>query len=239
MIRIRHWAATAFACLALTGSAVGPVHAADGPGTGTAPAAGTAPIDDAYLRAGHQGNLTEIAAGQDAQRHAVSACVKSAAATLIRDHTRLDESTRALAGKLGVDLPAAPTVEQQDMLRTLESKAGSGAYDATWLDAMTSAHQKTLARIDNQISTGKVAEVTAAARASRPVVASHLAMVRGGGCHDTATPSAIHAGDGGQAAALAAEVPIAVAVPALAIGGVLVAGVAFWAAALIRRNDSR
>ncbi|MGI5482716.1 DUF4142 domain-containing protein [Streptomyces lavendofoliae] len=237
MTRTHRWAATAFACLALTGIAAGPALA-------SAPADGATtslPTDAAFLRASHQGNLTEIAAGKDAQKNATTSCVKHVGKVLVRDHTKLDADTRALADKQGVDLPAAPTKEQQDMLADVMSKAGTKAYDTAWLHSQAAAHQQTLARIDHQITHGKNAEVTAAAKAARPVVAMHLDMVRGGECHAAAAPKAIHAGNGGQVAAtsMAAGVPVALAVPAVAVGGVLVAGGAFWAASRMRRNDSR
>lgn len=76
-----------------------------------APQAVAAPVSDqdtAFVRAAHQGNLTEIAAGQDAQTHAASACVKEVGDVLVRDHTKLDADLKALAGKLGISLPAAP-----------------------------------------------------------------------------------------------------------------------------------
>ncbi|MEV3993068.1 DUF4142 domain-containing protein [Streptomyces sp. NPDC049837] len=238
MTRTHRWAATAFTCLALTGIAAGPALA-------TAPADGATtghPTDAGFLRASHQGNLTEIAAGKDAQKNATTACVKNVAKVLVRDHTKLDADTRALADKQGVDLPVAPSKEQQDTLAAIMAKAGTKAYDTAWLNAQAAAHEKTLARIDNQIANGKNAEVTAAAKAARPVVAMHLDMVRGGECrdHGAAKPKRIHAGNGGQAAtSLAADVPVVLAVPALAVGGVLVAGGAFWAASRIRRNDNR
>ncbi|WP_235023846.1 DUF4142 domain-containing protein [Streptomyces sp. WAC05374] len=236
MTRTHRWAATAFTCLALTGIAAGPALAA-------APADGATsghPTDAGFLRASHQGNLTEIAAGKDAQKNATTDCVKKVGKVLVRDHTKLDADTRALADKLGVDLPVAPSKEQQDTLAAVMAKAGTKAYDKAWLDAQAAAHEKTLARIDNQIANGHNAQVTAAAKAARPVVAMHLDMVRGGECHAASAPHAIHAGNGGQAATnLAADVPVVLAVPALAVGGVLVAGGAFWAASRIRRNDNR
>ncbi|MFG3494234.1 DUF4142 domain-containing protein [Streptomyces sp. NPDC047928] len=226
MIRTHTWAAAALTCLALSGIAAGPALAAD--------------TDNAFLRASHQGNLAEIAAAQDARKNATTTCVKTVAATLERDHKKLDADTRALADKLGVDLPVAPTAEQQQTLADVMAKAGTAAYDTAWLSTQAAAHEKTLGRIDTQIAKGDNAQVTAAAKAARPVVAGHLDMVRGGKCHaEAATPKKVHAGSGGQAATLAADVPVFLAVPAVAVGGVLVAGGAFWAASRMRRNDSR
>ncbi|WP_175410281.1 DUF4142 domain-containing protein [Streptomyces sp. TRM64462] len=231
VMRTHRWAATALTCLALTGIAAAPARAAD-----------DAMTDSAFLRAAHQGNMTEIAASRDARKNATTACVKRVAAVLERDHTRLDAATRALSDKLGVDLPVAPTAAQQRDLAGVMAKAGTRAYDTAWLDAQASAHTETLGRIDDRIARGGNAEVTAAAKAARPVVAGHLAMVRDGTCHSGAAdaPKRVHAGNGGQAAQQrpADEVPVFVAVPAVALGGALVAGGAFWMASRLRRNDT-
>ncbi|MCQ0022772.1 DUF4142 domain-containing protein [Streptomyces somaliensis DSM 40738] len=229
-MRTYRWAATALTCLTLSGIAAAPALAADAP-----------PTDHAFLRAAHQGNLTEIAAGRDAGKNATTACVKKVGAVLVRDHTKLDAAARALADKLGVDLPTAPSPEQQRVLASVMAKAGTGAYDAAWLKAQDAAHTKTLRMIDHQIAEGREASVTAAAKAARPVVAHHLSMVRGGTCHEDAAhvPNSIHAGNGGQAALADEGVPAFLAVPAMAVGGMLVAGAAFWAAGRIRRNDLR
>ncbi|GAA4919307.1 DUF4142 domain-containing protein [Streptomyces coeruleoprunus] len=235
LMRMHRWAGTALTCFALTGIPAGPAVAVDH-------------VDNAFLRASHQSNLAEIALSQDAKKNATTSCVKEVAAKLEADHRKLDADTKALSDKLGVDLPVAPTAEQQQTLADVMAKAKTPAYDAAWLKTQEAAHEKSLARIDGQIAEGRNAEITAAAKAARPVVAGHLEMVRGGTCHAGSTgigtgttgttPKRIHTGNGGQAE-LAADVPVFVTVPAVALGGVLVAAGAFWAAGRIRRNDPR
>ncbi|MEU0740785.1 DUF4142 domain-containing protein [Streptomyces sp. NPDC006134] len=163
-----------------------------------------APVGDQdvrFVKAAHQGNLAEIAAGQDAQKHATTACVKTVGAALVRDHGKLDSDLAALAAKLGIALPASPTAEQKRELAAVQAKAGSPAYDTAWLKAQDAAHTKTLALIDHELRAGGNAEVKAAARAARPVVAKHLDMVRSGTCHAAADAGMVKAGSGGQFAA--------------------------------------
>lgn len=178
--------------------------------------------DVRFVKAAHQGNLAEIAAGQDAQKHATTACVKSAGAVLVRDHRKLDADLTALAAKLGVALPASPSAEQKRTLAAVRAKAGSPAYDTAWLKAQDAAHTKTLALIDHELRAGRNAEVKAAARAARPVVAKHLDMVRGGTCHTARDAGMVKAGDGGHFAAGASS-PTSAAM-GLA-GGALLVGV--------------
>lgn len=238
-------AATAVAALALTGIALAPVPAlATDPDRAGSGRAGSGhelglPTDNAFLRAAHQANLAEIALNRDAREHADDACVKEVAVVMERDHGRLDADVRALSDRLGVDLPIAPTAHQQQALADVMERRGTSGYDAAWLRTQDVAHRVTLKAIDHQIARGTDREVTAAARAARPVVAGHLAMVRGGECRGVASPSAIRAGSGGQAAGQAPGVSAAVALPGVAVGGAVVAGAAFWMAARLRRRDLR
>lgn len=176
--------------------------------------------DVMFVKAAHQGNLAEIAAGQDAQKHATTTCVKTVGAVLVRDHGKLDADLKMLAHKVDIALPATPTEEQKQELAAVQAKAGSSAYDAAWLKTQDAAHTKTLALIDQELKAGHNAEVKAAARAARPVVAMHLDMVRGGTCHAGKDAGMVKAGTGGQFAA-AADNSLAVGAVSLLGGGIL------------------
>ncbi|MEU9145418.1 DUF4142 domain-containing protein [Streptomyces sp. NPDC048349] len=139
--------------------------------------------DTAFVQAAHQSNLAEIAAGQDAQKHALTSCVKEVGTKLVTDHQKLDADLKALADKSNLTLPTAPTAEQQQKLKAVQEKAGTAGYDAAWLSDQEAGHTKTLELIDQQIRAGTDDAVTSAAEKARPVVAMHLEMVRGGTCH--------------------------------------------------------
>ncbi|MEU8437559.1 DUF4142 domain-containing protein [Streptomyces sp. NPDC029216] len=141
--------------------------------------------DQKFVVTIHQGNLAEIAAGTDTQMNAQDSCVKDVGRTLVRDHTKLDTDVKALAEKLDISLPATPTTDQQQQLRDIQDKAGSGGYDTAWLKAQEESHAATLKMIDEEIEDGGDAQVVAAAQKARPVVEMHLHMVRGGTCHVT------------------------------------------------------
>lgn len=135
--------------------------------------------DDTFLRTVHQGNMAEIAAGKDAQRYAVSRCVRDVGKVLVRDHRELDDGVADLAHKLDVSLPRSVTSEQRDQLRDIRRKGHSRRYDRMWLKAQEAGHVAVLKLIDEEVKSGKDATVRAGAGAARPVVAKHLDMVRG------------------------------------------------------------
>ncbi|ARQ71297.1 DUF4142 domain-containing protein [Streptomyces marincola] len=160
-------------CLAV--APAGLAHAQDAGGTVSA-------ADETFAVGAHQSNLAEIAAGEDAEENATTECVRHVGAALVRDHTRLDRSLTALAERLGIPLPDAPTEEQRRQLEEVRTLAGTPEYDEAWLTVQAAAHEATLALIDEELETGTNAEVKAAAEAARPVVAAHLEMVEGGVC---------------------------------------------------------
>ncbi|MFD3911558.1 DUF4142 domain-containing protein [Streptomyces sp. NPDC058603] len=150
--------------------------------------AASAATDDApFLKAIHQGNLAEIAAGQSARKNATAACVKTVGATLVRDHRKLDVGVKALAKKLDVTLPSSPSAAQEKTMTALQGQVGTSAYNTTWLKTEAKSHEETLALIDREVSKGGNAEVKAAAKAARPVVARHLKLIRA--CEARVTPS--------------------------------------------------
>ncbi|MFF3342789.1 DUF4142 domain-containing protein [Streptomyces flavidovirens] len=204
-------------------------------------AGGVSAQDEMFLMQAHQGNLAEIAAGNDAQKHATTDCVKHVGTVLVRDHSKLDADVKMLAGKLNVTLPGSPSPEQRKELAAVQAKAGSPAYDAAWLTTQDAAHRKTLALIDQELKAGKNAEVKAAARSARPVVAMHLDMVRGGTCHAAKDARMVHAGSGGHLAAdtsLPAENSLATA-GFLSMAGGLAAGGSAWFWLTRRRSAER
>ena len=154
MIRTRALASCATAglltCLTLTGTAV-----ADGT---------SAQLTDAsFLQAVHQGNLAEIAAGLDAERHGHSGCVRDTARVLVRDHRRLDDGVRALATALHITLPAGPTAQQRAQLAAVIAKAATRGYDGAWLSLQAAGHEGVLKLIDAETTTSHNAKVIAAA----------------------------------------------------------------------------
>ncbi|MFJ6797343.1 DUF4142 domain-containing protein [Streptomyces sp. NPDC091268] len=152
-------------------------------GIATGPASGAPGQDAAYATAAHQGNLAEMAAGQDARAHASTDCVKEVGARLVKDHAKLDDELKTIATRLDISLPSGPTAAQQEQLKSVQAKAGSAAYDKAWLSAQESAHTATLKLIDKQLDQGRDTALVTAARKAQPIVQMHLDMVRGGSCH--------------------------------------------------------
>ena len=154
--------------------------------------------DATWLRAAHQGNLAEIAAGNAAQQQATTQEVKGLGAMFVQMHTQLDAGLTPVAQQLGIQLPSAPTAEQQAQLAAVQANSGR-AFDTAWIAQQIGSHSTTLAATQQELSAGSDPTVLAQARTATPVVQQHLAELRNV-AGQYGVPTSVPAGNGGQAA---------------------------------------
>ena len=124
-------------------------------------------------------NSIDIEMAKFAQTRTTNGAVKQFAATMITDHTAVNEQAAALAKKLGVT-PADNAVSQslEDGARqaraALEPLHGK-AFDRAYIDREVAYHQAVLDAIDKLlIPTTENADLKQLLTAVRPAVATHL-----------------------------------------------------------------
>ncbi|MCQ4079801.1 DUF4142 domain-containing protein [Streptomyces sp. RB6PN25] len=232
-------AVCAVLCLSGAGALQAPASAASRPEVSSSrmsPSQMSA-VDTQLLTAAHQGNLWEIATGQDARTDATTSCVKEVSAVFVRDHRTLDAGVAEAAKQVGLALPALQSPGQAQQRAALRTVAGKRSYDTQWLRAQYTAHVQTLALIDKELASGTSPVVKALAKGARPVVVQHTQMVLGGVCHGKAPAGSVNAGAAGSRLAAAAYGPQD-STAAAAFAGVLLGGSGVaWVAR--RRRSSR
>ncbi|MDI3330565.1 MAG: DUF4142 domain-containing protein [Micrococcus sp.] len=129
--------------------------------------------DATWMAAAHQSNLAEIAAGNAAREHGTTEAVQNMGFVLVEEHQTLDAELTAAAEQLGVELPAAPSAEQQAALKAVMAKKGE-AFDAAWIASQIEGHRMTLAAGREEIASGSDPTVIALAEEAGPIVQSHL-----------------------------------------------------------------
>jgi len=124
-------------------------------------------------------NSIDIDMAKFAQTRTTNGAVKQFAATMITDHTAVNEQAAALAKKLGVT-PADNAVSQsledgaKQARAALEPLHGK-AFDRAYIDREVAYHQAVLDAIDKLlIPTTENAELRQLLTAVRPAVATHL-----------------------------------------------------------------
>ena len=115
------------------------------------------------------GNEAEIENGKMAMKKAHGAEVKKIAARMVSDHTKMNNSLLAFAGKNGVRVTTG-TVKPQNI--------GEKDFDRAYLQMLEQAHQTDIADFERQAKTGGDTELRSWAARNLPGLKAHLAMTR-------------------------------------------------------------
>jgi putative membrane protein len=122
----------------------------------------------------------EIRPSQAAQQQAQNAQVKEYAQMMVTEHGMLEDSLRALTGRLGVT-PAPNAMSQQlrtqadSAMSALQGQTGAG-FDRAYMQWMVTSHQATLTALDTQLipAIQNPEMKTAVQQQVRPKVEQHL-----------------------------------------------------------------
>jgi putative membrane protein len=163
----------------LTAVVVGPrlAHAQQA-SPASSPAASAGALDAEWLRASIQGDRFEIAGGHLAQQRSASPGVKAFGAKLVADHTTSLNDAIALAQRLGLQVPEAPTPPQQWALQVLQTFRGA-AFDQQYVALEVADHQQDIEEAKTEIAEGATPEIRDAASTDLPVLQQHLALAQG------------------------------------------------------------
>jgi putative membrane protein len=145
--------------------------------TSRTPAAGSTATsgatDEQFIKKMANGGMMEVEAGKLASSRASNPQVKQFGQMMVKDHSKSNEKLKALAETRKVDLPKSPDGEKKAQKEKLEAHSGA-AFDAAYMDTMVTAHQQTVALLEDQIKNGKDATVRHYAQETLPTVRSHL-----------------------------------------------------------------
>jgi predicted outer membrane protein len=234
--------ATACAVLALT--ALSACSSSEPPAPGPAiPPTGSAPAEPApgggevsqeqraRFGAAHQGALALIALGGLGEQQGVSADVRSLGADVAANGRALDEQIRVIATEQGVVLGDQLGAEAQALVADLQARSGE-PFDQAWLRAVLDLEQQARDAANAVLASSEASEqAKAAARdALAQLDAAATRLEQAASAAGAATPDAVDAGSGGQAADGMPGGPAA-----LLGGGLALLGVAGW---LLRRRPT-
>ena len=147
-------------------------------------AAGTGTLNDAQIaHVAVTANAIDSTAGEMAKQNAESQAVKDFAATMVTDHTGVNQQALALATRLNVS-PEDNDVSQQlragadSALANLEGASGA-AFDRAYMDREVAFHQTVLDALDRTlIPAARNAELKQLLQDVRPAIAAHLERAR-------------------------------------------------------------
>ena len=122
-----------------------------------------------FITKAASGGAQEVANGNMAEKQAKSAEVKSIAARMVADHTRMNKELTALANRKGVKFDTGG-VRAQNL--------GSGDFDRLYLKWLEEVHKGDIADFERAAKSSDDSELKAWASKTLPTLKQHLAMVQ-------------------------------------------------------------
>ena len=95
----------------------------------------------AFLVKAADGGMAEVQAGKLGEEKATHNPVKKFAALMVKDHTAANNEIAALATKLNISLPQAPSEENMKKAAEMSGKNGK-EFDKDFMDMMVDDHKK-------------------------------------------------------------------------------------------------
>jgi putative membrane protein len=131
--------------------------------------------DEQYLQTAIEGDRFEIAGGRLAERKGSSAAVRAYGAKLVADHSASLADAAALARKLGIQVPVAPSPSMQWELQTVARFSGA-QFDASYADLEAKDHQQDISEAEDEVSKGTNRKIRRSAAEELPMLREHLAI---------------------------------------------------------------
>jgi putative membrane protein len=133
--------------------------------------------DKTFVKTAIKGGNAEIELGQLAEQKGNSADVKKFGRKMVKDHTKLGEQMKGVAGQIGVTPPTV--ISPMDKALEMKLKALSGDdFDQAYIKAMVKGHQQDLADFQKEATKGNSPAVKEAASQGEQVISSHLQMIQ-------------------------------------------------------------
>jgi putative membrane protein len=155
----------------------GLVVLAFGTGAERAHAATVSGLDEQYVKTSIQGDRFEIAGGKLALAKSQNATVRTLAARLVKDHTKSLKESLALAKRLGISAPKAPTPSMQWELKIVSTLSG-GAFDHWYSDLEVKDHVQDISEAADEAHSGVNGSVRSSAKQEIPTLRKHLKLSR-------------------------------------------------------------
>lgn len=123
-------------------------------------------------------NYFEIAAGEQAKTMGTAAAVKEFADMMVKDHTMMNDETKALAAKKNFTVPSMMGNDYMSKIDDMKKWVKGKEYDMKFADNMVEGHQKVLDELEKRARDTKDPEVKAWAEKGAAAVRMHIDKAR-------------------------------------------------------------
>ena len=134
--------------------------------------------DEQFVLAAADGGMLEVKLGELASKQATSAKCKDFGKKMIKDHTKVNDELKALAGKKQITIPARLTAAKQQQYDSLAALNGE-KFDMLYMNMMIASHEETIGLFQNEMNSGQDSDLKKWAGAKIPALKHHLEMAKG------------------------------------------------------------
>jgi putative membrane protein len=128
-----------------------------------------------FIKKAVEGNLSEVAMGQLAQRNGMSDSVKNFGRQLEEDHSSANQKAMSVASSMEVTPPSEPNKKQKQTYQKLSKLSGT-AFDREFTKEMVADHKKDVA--EYQEAKRRNDPAADYANQTLPVLQNHLQMAQ-------------------------------------------------------------
>ncbi|MBV9724756.1 MAG: DUF4142 domain-containing protein [Gammaproteobacteria bacterium] len=139
-------------------------------------AAGGSP-DHSFYRSIAEGGMAEVDLGKLAEQKSTDPKVKHFAQMMVTDHSAANEKLDALATSKQAAVPKKLDTSHEAEKAKLASLSGK-SFDKAYIEGQVRDHEKTVALLEKEISSGQDADAKAFAQSVLPTVKHHLEEAR-------------------------------------------------------------
>ena len=129
--------------------------------------------DTAFANKAAIGGMAEVALAKLALTKTSSTKIKDFANMMVTDHSKANMELDSIAKSKNITLPATVDAEHQAKMDSLSKLSGMD-FNKAYVATMIEGHQKTLALMQTEASSGKDADFKAFAAKTAPTVQMHL-----------------------------------------------------------------
>ncbi len=143
----------------------------------TAAAAKPTAAEKMFMKKAADGGMTEVELGQLAAEKGGSDSVKDFGSEMVKDHGKINDNLKEVAGKMNFTLPAKVSAKHHATIEKMSGMSGAD-FDKAYVPAMVKDHEKDIAEFEKADTTVKNPDLKKFIEDSLPMMKDHLEKIK-------------------------------------------------------------
>ncbi|HMJ06969.1 MAG TPA: DUF4142 domain-containing protein [Chthoniobacterales bacterium] len=131
-----------------------------------------------FIMKAANGGMTEVELGKIAAEKGGSDEVKDFGNQMVKDHSKANDDLKEVAGKMGVEVPAALNAEHKATVDKFSGMTAGAAFDKAYVHEMIKDHEKDIAEFQAAQKKVKNADLKSFIEKTIPVMQEHFDMIK-------------------------------------------------------------